>query len=59
MRSVGLAFLLAGTLFLLFPYYREWVGFVRMSLTDSRVIGSLMVATGALALAVAARRTDG
>jgi hypothetical protein len=56
MRSVGLAFLFFGTLFFLYPLYREWVDFVRLSYFDSRVLGGLMVACGALALAVDQRR---
>jgi hypothetical protein len=56
MRSVGLAFLLFGTLFFLYPLYRDWVGFIRLSHIDSRVLGGLMVACGALAIAVDRRK---
>jgi hypothetical protein len=56
MRIVGLVFLLFGTLFFLFPLYDNWVSFIRLSLVDSRVLGGLMVACGALALAVDRRR---
>lgn len=57
MRSVGLVFLLFGTLFFLYPLYREWVGFIHLSYFDSRVLGGLMVACGALAIAVERRRS--
>jgi hypothetical protein len=57
MRAVALAFLLFGTLFFLFPLYDDWVRWIRISSDDSRLIGGLMVACGALALAIQHRRT--
>ncbi|HEV2517893.1 MAG TPA: hypothetical protein VGV07_21760 [Devosia sp.] len=52
MRSVGLAALLVAILILLFPYYRQWVPYIRLSVGDSRLLGSLFLALGALTLAV-------
>lgn len=52
MRSVGLAAILLSVLVFLFPWYGEWVPFVSISTTDSRIVGGLLLAVGALTLAV-------
>jgi hypothetical protein len=56
MRSVGLAVLLLAILFLLFPFYRQWVPHIRISTEDSRLLGGLLLAVGALTLVVFRRR---
>ncbi|MDF2982182.1 MAG: hypothetical protein K0Q69_1954 [Devosia sp.] len=56
MRSVGLAALLLAILFLLFPFYRQWVPHIRISTEDSRLLGGLLLAVGALTLVVFRRR---
>jgi hypothetical protein len=56
MRSVGLAALLLAVLFLLFPFYRQWVPHIRISTEDSRLLGGLLLAVGGLTLAVFRRR---
>jgi uncharacterized protein YjeT (DUF2065 family) len=52
MRSVGLAVILLSVLFFLFPYYREWVPFIHLATNDTRIIGGLLLAVGALTLAI-------
>ncbi len=52
MRSVGLAALLFAILLLLFPFYRQWVPHIRITTEDSRLLGGLLLAVGALTLAV-------
>jgi hypothetical protein len=56
MRSVGLAALLLAIVFLLFPFYRQWVPYIRISTADSRMLGGLLLAVGALTLVVFRRR---
>lgn len=56
MRSVGLAALLLAVLFLLFPFYRQWLPHIRITTEDSRLLGGLLLAVGALTLAVFRRR---
>lgn len=52
MRSVGLAALMLAILILLFPFYRQWVPHIRFSTEDTRLFGGLLLALGALTLAV-------
>lgn len=52
MRSVGLAALLLAVLFLLYPFYRQWLPHIRITTEDSRLLGGLLLAVGALTLAV-------
>ncbi|MGV3491319.1 MAG: hypothetical protein ACO1OG_08360 [Devosia sp.] len=52
MRAVGLAAILLGVLTILFPYYEEWVPVVTLSTTDSYMFGGLLMAVGALTLAI-------
>lgn len=52
MRSVGLAALLLSVLIFLFPWYDHWVPFMTISANDSRLLGGLLLAVGALTLAV-------
>lgn len=56
MRSVGLAAILLSVLVLLFPWYHHWVPFIRLSTLDSRIFGGLLLAVGALTLAVFRRQ---
>ena len=56
MRSVGLAALLLAILVLLFPFSRQWVPPIRISTEDSRLLGGLLLAVGALTLVVFRRR---
>ncbi len=56
MRSVGLVALLLSALFFLFPQYREWVPFIAMGINESRIVGGLLLAVGALSLAVYSRQ---
>lgn len=52
MRSVGLAAILLGVLVFLFPYYGDWVPFITLKPSESQIFGGLLVAVGALALAI-------
>lgn len=52
MRSIGLAAILLGVLILLFPFYRQWVPYIHITSEDSRLLGGLLLAVGALTLAV-------
>jgi hypothetical protein len=52
MRSVGLAAILLSVLVLLFPFYRQWVPYVRLATGDSRILGGCLLAIGALTLMV-------
>lgn len=56
MRSVGLAALLLSVLFFLFPYYHHWVPFIVLGTNDSRLVAGLLLATGALSLAIYSRQ---
>ena len=56
MRSVGLAALRLSVMFFLFPYYREFVPFIIIGTNDSRLVGGLLLAVGALSLAVYSRQ---
>jgi hypothetical protein len=56
MRATGLASLLAGALFMLLPFYARLVPFVHFSADDGRLVGGLLVALGAIALAVSGKR---
>ncbi len=52
MRAVGLAFLLFGVLAFANPVYREWVHFIVLTRSESIWLGGLLVACGALTLAI-------
>ena len=53
MRAVGLGFLLFGVLsFLYHPFFREWVQFIVLTRNESIWLGGLLVACGALTLAI-------
>ncbi len=52
MRSVGLAAILLSVLIILFPFYRQWVPYIRLSTEDARILGGCLLAVGALTLAV-------
>ena len=52
MRSVGLAAILLSVLILLFPFYRQWVPHIRLSIEDGRLLGGALLAIGALTLTV-------
>lgn len=52
MRSIGLAAILLAVLILLFPFYRHWLPYIRITTEDSRLLGGLLLAVGALTLAV-------
>jgi hypothetical protein len=52
MRSVGLAALLVAILVLLLPFYRQWVPHLPLSIGDSRLLGGLLLAVGAVTLAI-------
>jgi len=52
MRAIGLAAILLGLLSLMIPLYREWVPFIDVSDDDARLMGGLLIAVGALTLAV-------
>lgn len=56
MRSIGLAALLLGTLAFLLPWYRIYVPEIRISGTDAQLLAGLLVAVGALTLAIHGRR---
>lgn len=57
MRSVGLAAILLSVMILLFPFYRQWVPHIRLSIEDSRLLGGALLAVGAVSLAVFRNRT--
>jgi hypothetical protein len=52
MRAVGLAFLLLGTLAFTFPMYDQWVRWLVLTRSESMWLGGLLVACGALTLAI-------
>jgi hypothetical protein len=52
MRAIGLAAILLSSLFFLFPWYREWVPVIDMTNNDTRLVAGLLLAVGALTLAV-------
>lgn len=52
MRATGLCALLAGVIFMLLPFYTHQIPFVRFSAEDGRLVGGLLVALGAIALAL-------
>ena len=52
MRSVGLAALLLSVLLFLYPWYRHWAPVLDISNNDTRIVGGLLLAVGALTLAV-------
>lgn len=52
MRAIGLAALLLSVLMFLFPWYDQWVPFIRISSQDTRILGGLLLAVGAITLAV-------
>ena len=56
MRSVGLLALLLSVLFFLFPFYREWVPFIVIGTSDSRLVSGVLLAVGALSLAIYSRQ---
>lgn len=56
MKAVGLTFLLVGALAFLFPYYDQFVSGLTLTGDQSRLIGGLCVAVGALTLAVFRQR---
>ena len=56
MRSVGLAALLLSVLFFLYPWYRQWGPVLDISNNDTRIVGGLLLAVGALTLAVFRQR---
>ena len=56
MRSVGLLALLLSVLFFLFPFYREWVPFIVIGTSDSRLVAGVLLAVGALSLAIYSRQ---
>jgi hypothetical protein len=56
MRSVGLSAILLSLVFFLFPFFREWLPFIVMGTNDSRLVAGLLLAVGALSLAVYSRQ---
>jgi small neutral amino acid transporter SnatA (MarC family) len=52
MRAIGLAALLLSVLMFLFPWYHQWVPFIRIATQDTRIVGGLLLAVGAITLAV-------
>jgi len=52
MRAIGLAALLLSVLIFLLPWYDQWVPFIRISTQDTRIVGGLLLAVGAITLAV-------
>ncbi|MDB5538831.1 MAG: hypothetical protein JWQ89_558 [Devosia sp.] len=52
MRSVGLGAILLSVLVFLFPWYGDWLPFISLSTSDSRIVGGLLLAVGALTLAI-------
>lgn len=57
MRSVGLAVILLSVLILLFPFYRQWVPYIRLSTEDSRLFGGTLLVAGAISLVVFRNRS--
>ncbi len=57
MRSVGLAAILLSVLVILFPFYRQWLPYIRLSTEDSRILGGCLLAIGALTLVVFRNRS--
>ena len=55
MRVTGLVSLLAGAMFMLLPFYAHLVPFVRFTVSDGRLVGGLLIALGAIALAISRR----
>lgn len=55
MRSVGLAAILLSVLVFLFPWYGDWVPVIAMSTGETRIIGGLLIAVGAITLAIYGR----
>ena len=58
MRAIGLTALLLSVLIFLFPFYHIYVPFIRLRLEDTRILGGLLLAVGALTLAIYARQED-
>lgn len=56
MRAIGLAALLLSVLVFLYPWYRQWVPVLDISNNDTRIVGGLLLAVGALTLAIHRRR---
>ena len=56
MRSIGLAALLLSVLVFLYPWYRHWAPVLDISNNDTRIVGGLLLAVGALTLAIHSRR---
>lgn len=52
MRAIGLFCLLLGTLAFLFPFYDQYVRWLRLTTFDTQLLGGLFVAVGALTLAI-------
>jgi hypothetical protein len=52
MRVTGLCALLVGVIFMLLPFYTHQLPFVSFSADDGRLVGGLLVALGAIALAI-------
>jgi dipeptide/tripeptide permease len=52
MRSVGLAAILLSVLVFLFPWYGDWLPFISLSSKDTRIFGGLLLAVGAITLAI-------
>ena len=55
MRAVGLAALLLSVLFFLFPFYHSYVPFLRLGVGETRLLGGLLLAVGALTLDIYGR----
>ena len=55
MRAVGLAALLLSVMFFLFPLYHAYVPFLHFRLDETRLLGGLLLAVGALTLAIYGR----
>ncbi len=56
MRSIGLTALLLSVLIFLYPWYRHIVPVLDISNNDTRIVGGLLLAFGAILLAVDRRR---
>ena len=52
MRAIGLAALLLGALALVYPIWDQWVPMLRLAAPDAQSLGGLLVAVGALTLAI-------
>ena len=52
MRAIGLAALLLGALALVYPIWDQWLTMIRLSAPDAQLLGGLLVAVGALTLAI-------